>query len=118
MVHLEGIEPPASPLGGERSILLSYKCILRTFWSTYYAFNFSNISSTSIPCTSHASSIVSSWATMHPKQCIPASKSISAFSGFSSSNCPIFVLLFPLLLMLILFFLLHIVSFLYYILVL
>ena len=27
LVHPKGIEPPASPLGGERSILLSYGCI-------------------------------------------------------------------------------------------
>ena len=109
MVRLIGIEPTTSPLGGERSILLSYKRIFLAervgfeptcpFEATlissqarydhfdttpflflcdlmffglhdmqplllvlpikYYAFNWFTSSSTSMPCTAHASSSVS-----------------------------------------------------------
>ena len=54
-------------------------CIGACF-SFYYAFNFSTISSTSIPCTAHASSNVSICEAGHPKQCIPTSSNNSAFS--------------------------------------
>ena len=62
-------------------------------YSLYPLFIFSNKSSTSIPWTSHASSIVSACDAGQPNQCIPDSINISAFSGAISNNSPIFVVL-------------------------
>ena len=39
----------------------------------------------------HASSSVSACDAGHPRQCIPASNKMSAFSGAFSNNSPIFV---------------------------
>ena len=73
-----------------------YNCqqFLKILLKKFYAFNFSINSSTSIPCTSHASSIVSSCEAGHPRQCIPASNNIFAFSGAIFNKSPIFVVFF------------------------